>query len=89
MLAAILSGFFVSSPALDLKMDSTLGKNAGEIQLGPVAVIPSMKVITRHDDNLLRSENKAGEVVSWKDSRRYIKIFPIKPAAANSAELRR
>jgi hypothetical protein len=54
MLAAILSGFFVSSPALDLKMDSTLGKNAGEIQFGPVTAYPSMKIITRHNDNLFQ-----------------------------------
>ena len=54
MLAAIISGFFVSSPAFDLKMDSTLGKNAGEIQLGPVTAYPSMKIITRHDDNLFQ-----------------------------------
>jgi len=44
-LAAILSGFFVSSPAFDLKMDTTLGKNTGEIQLGPVTAYPSMKII--------------------------------------------
>ncbi len=54
MLAAILSGFFISSPAFDLKMDSTLGKNAGEIQLGPVTAIPSMKIISRHNDNLFQ-----------------------------------
>ena len=54
MLAAMLSGFFVSSAAFDLKMDTTLGQNAGDIQLGPVTAYPSMKIITRHDDNLFQ-----------------------------------
>lgn len=56
MSAAILSGFFVSSLAYDLKMDSTTGEDAGLIQIGPVSAYPSMKIVTLHDDNLLLSD---------------------------------
>jgi len=54
--AAVLSGFFVSSPAFDLKMDTTLGKNAGEIQLGPVTAYPSMKDQEKHVHHLTTAE---------------------------------
>ena len=56
MSAAVLSGFFVSSLAFDLNMDSTIGEDAGLIQIGPVSAYPSMKIVTLHDDNLFRSD---------------------------------
>ena len=56
MSAVILSGFFVPSYAVDLAMDFAIDKESGLIHIGPVAVHPSMKIITRHDDNLFRSD---------------------------------
>ena len=56
MSAAVLSGFFVSSLAFDLNMDSTIGEDAGLIQIGPVSAYPSMKIVTLHDDNLFLSD---------------------------------
>jgi len=56
MSAFILSGFFVPSYAVDLAMDFAIDKESGLIHIGPVAVHPSMKIITLHDDNLFRSD---------------------------------
>ncbi len=54
--AAVLSGFYVSSPAID--------KDEGEIQIGPVTAYPSLKIITRHDDNLYSSKtNKESTLI--------------------------
>ena len=56
MSAVILSGFFVPSYAVDLAMDFAIDKKSGLIHIGPVAVHPSMKIITRHDDNIFLSD---------------------------------
>ena len=56
VIAVVLSGFFVSSYAVDLAMDFAIDKESGLIHIGPVAVHPSMKIITRHDDNIFRSD---------------------------------
>jgi len=54
--AVVLSGFFVSSYAVDLAMDFAIDKESGLIHIGPVTVHPSMKIITLHDDNLFLSD---------------------------------
>ena len=56
MSAVILSGFFVSSFALDLTMDPTIGEDAGLLQIGPVSAYPSMRLITRYDDNIFSAD---------------------------------
>ena len=56
MSAAVLSGFFVSSFAIDLAMDFAIDEDRGSIHIGPVTAYPSMKIITLHDDNLFRSD---------------------------------
>ena len=56
MSAVVLSGFFVSSYAIDLAMDFAIDEDRGSIHIGPVTVQPSMKIITLHDDNLFRSD---------------------------------
>ncbi len=62
--AVVLSGFFVSSYAVDLAMDFAIDKESGLIHIGPVTVHPSMKIITLHDDNLfLSDENELSTLI--------------------------
>jgi len=54
ILAAVLYGMTGVSFALD-KAFLTIDAVGGDIKIGPVSVYPSMKIITRHDDNIYES----------------------------------
>jgi len=54
ILAAVLNGMTGASFALD-KAFLTIDAVGGDIKIGPVSAYPSLKIITRHDDNIYES----------------------------------